>query len=127
MIENASRMELIQLIAACVGLAFGVWGLTAAVRDTQLTGSADVDPRRLIALANVRRQVMRIIVHALLVFGGISSVILPPPPTISESTQSIILHVVLVIVTIFLTVDYAMDHRVRLSFMHHSAFQRNES
>lgn len=124
MIQTASNMELFQLVAACVGLALGIWGLATAISDTQLTRSADVDPRRIVALAHVRRQVTRIAVHAMLVCAGAVSVALPPPPPLHDSEQSVILHVILVIVTAILALDHMLDRRVRWVFINHPAFHQ---
>ena len=117
-------MEVFQLFAAVVGLVVGVWGFMTAVFDARLTGPARTDPRRVIALAHVRRQVTRIAVHAALVAAGAFSIALPPPPPLHESEQSVIIHVILVIVTVILTMDHVADRRVRWVFLHHQAFAK---
>jgi hypothetical protein len=122
MIETASRMEVFQLVAAVAGLVIGVWGLSTAIADAQQTRPGEA--ARLVAFGHIRRQLTRIAVHALLVAGGVFSVLLAPPPPLNDSEQSVILHVILVIVTAILTLDHAADRRLRYVFMNHPEFRR---
>jgi hypothetical protein len=115
-------MEVFQLATAVAGLVIGVWGLSTAIADAQLTAIGR--PERMVALGHIRRQATRISVHALLVAGGVFSVLLPPPPPMHDSEQSVILHVILVIVTAILTLDHAADRRLRYRFLNHPEFAR---
>lgn len=127
MMETASKMEIFQLLSACVGLAFGVLGFATAILDARSVTEVNVDPRWILALANVRRQVTRIVVHAMLVLAGSVSVALPPPPPLHDSTQSVVIHVILVIVTVILTFDHVMDRRSRIVFLHHPNAKPHQS
>lgn len=126
MIQTASRIEVFQLMAAFVGLVLGVLGFMTAIADAKLTGPAATDPRRIIALAHIRRQVMRIAVHGALVAAGAFSVELPPPPPLHDSLQSVIIQIIMVIVTAILTFDHVADRHVRWSFIHHPAFRQRQ-
>lgn len=125
MIPMASRMELLQLSVACVGLGFALWGLWSAVKDALRTSQDE--PRRILAYSHIRSQTSRIAAHSLLVFGGAASITLPPPPPTNDSQQSTLIYWVLVGVTVILSIDYGMDRRVRFVFNNHPWFKKPPS
>ena len=122
MLQYASAMEMMQLIFAIVGLALALWGIWLAAEDAiDLTDCPPGDLRRLVAIGNIRGQLARTVINGVLVFVGMVSVLLPPPSelpgTEAELQQSFLVRMGLVIVTIILATDAAMERRQRMLFM----------
>lgn len=122
-LQYASGMEVFQLLTAVVGLALAMWGIWLATEDAiELTDSPPDDLRRLIALGNMRGQMARLSVHGVLVFVGVVSILLPPPPpevipgAVTELEQSTFIRLGLILVTIILVIDAIMERRQRYVF-----------
>lgn len=116
-------MELLQLFAALIGLSLAMWGIWLAVEDAiGLTDSPPEDLRRLVALGNMRGQLARVSAHGVLVFVGIVSTLLPPPPlataieAAAELEQSTFIRIGLILVTTILVLDAIFERRQRYIF-----------
>lgn len=120
-LQYASGMEVVQLIAALVGLALAMWGIWLAIEDAiELTDSPPEDLRRLVALGNMRGQLARMSVHGVLVFVGVVSILLPPPSpgpdVIPELEQATMIRLGLILVTTILVLDAVFERRQRYVF-----------
>lgn len=123
-LQYASGMEVVQLLAAMVGLGLAMWGIWLSIEDAiELTDTPPEDLRRLVALGNMRGQLARMSAHGVLVFVGVVSILLPPPPAeiipgaITELEQSTFIRLGLIIVTTILVLDAIFERRQRFIFI----------
>lgn len=121
-LQYASGMEVVQLLSALTGLGLAMWGIWLAIEDAiELTDTPPEDLRRLIALGNMRGQLARMSVHGVLVFVGVVSILLPPPPVAlqdvaAELEQSTFIRLGLILVTVILVLDAIFERRQRFVF-----------
>jgi hypothetical protein len=77
---HANAMELIQTLLSACGVAFSVWALIDAVKDSMALRMSGINgPRSIIANGNIMVEIERLGVHSILFLVGFASVFLPPP------------------------------------------------
>jgi hypothetical protein len=107
LLQYASVGEIAQCLVALVGVLLSqreVWRNVISLID--LTDTPLGDLRRLVALKNVSVEMILALAQGVLFIIGIISLVLPPPPASTAdvtATQSVIIHVGMMLVTALLT------------------------
>jgi hypothetical protein len=122
-LSTASGVEWVQVSAALAGTILSLWALFDASKDAiALADSGSNGPRQLIAVGNLRRESVRLVINLTFVVVGIASLFLPPPHTAAdmphdELLQLIISRMGLTVVSVATAIDGLWDRHHRRQFV----------
>lgn len=80
LLPNAYIIELVQVVAAVIGLLFSVWSLWDANKDRDALRAAGINgARSTLVRSNVRSELKNVLVFTFYLVAGVAGVLLPPP------------------------------------------------
>lgn len=86
---HAYPIEVVNLLAALVGMVLLLWALYDAAKDANgLRAAGQNGPRSVIAIGNVLRGGFRVLLAFFFSTGGFVAVMLPPPPDFEVSPEA---------------------------------------
>lgn len=118
---HVSLLELVWLVIAAIGVWTAAHNGLEALRDFQALGSKS-NGRRVIAVGNLRREVVRVLIHLSYLLIGLLAASIPSQPT----AEFPVVAIVLIMAAAGMTLNSYLDRRDRLYLLLHGLQPRDD-